>query len=808
MITPPLVSSAVLGAFNDLVAQHDLRLVCLAASICVLASFTTVTLIMRSLAAKVRISLPWTLAAATVFGCGVWSLHFVAMLAFMPDMPVFYDMKITAGSVVVAVFGSSCALLCWQRIAHRTLGALCGGVLLGLAIAGMHYSGVAAMRLRGHMVFDLRTVCLSIAISMALATVALWRLRATASLARRAEVSALLSACICCLHFVGMSALEIDDMAPMTGGSSVFGSGSLACVVGVVSIAILTASLAGALVDQHLSQRTVMELRRIRLLSGLCKEVIFICRGGQVLEVNAAGSRLLDIEIQDLIGMHLLELFSAETRATVSARLSHPCSQPEEATIRGRSGLMIPVEISSSSIDYEGRTAVAVAVNDLSDRKRDEERIRHLAHHDALTDLPNRFLLRERMSHLLDVAARENGIVGLLYIDLDRFKAVNDSLGHAAGDALLVQVCRRLRAELRSTDTLARIGGDEFVLVARFDHPERAALLAGRLIEALEKPFEIEGQAVGIGTSIGVALYPRDGSNRDTLMHAADAALYRAKEERSTFCFFSVEIDEALHARRQLDQDLRRAVDRNEFELVYQPIVSCASGEVEGFEALLRWHHPTRGVIPPSEFIPLAEETGLIVRIGQWVVDTACAMALTWTGSQWVAVNVSPVQFRQGDLCQTVAAALARTGLPADRLEVEITEGIFIDGSQRAVGVLSGLRRLGVRIALDDFGTGYSSLSYLRSFPFDKLKIDKSFIKGLGHSADSMMIVRTIIGLARNLGLTIVAEGVETDQQLRLVQEQMCDQAQGYLLGRPARMPDDNGGRSMSPHAGVLMDVG
>lgn len=347
--------------FYSLVDHHDLRLVCLAACICALASFTTVTLITRSLTAKGGSSVPWTMAAATVFGCGVWSLHFVAMLAFMPDMPVFYDTRITVASIGIAVFGALVALIVWQWVGTRALGAVFGGILLGLSVAGMHYCGVAAMEVHGHKSLNPGTVGTSIFIAIAIAACALWRLRVATSLVRRIEVSATLAICVCCVHFVGMSAMEIDDMRAVTGGGSVFGSGSLACLIGFVSMAILTASLAATLVDQHLSQRSLLELNRIRLLSGLCREVIFICRNGRILEVNAAGSRLLDIETQGLIGLHLLDLIPTDKQPLVYRQLFNPSPETSEASIRTKSGLLVPVEMSSSAIDYEGKPAVAIA---------------------------------------------------------------------------------------------------------------------------------------------------------------------------------------------------------------------------------------------------------------------------------------------------------------------------------------------------------------------------------------------------------------------------------------------------------------
>jgi len=768
--------------------QHDLRLVALAACICVLACGTTLTLVARAQTARQQSPLVWLLTASIVFGCGVWSLHFVAMLAFEPGIPIAYSLPMTGVSVLVAVVGSLIALLVWLFCPSRPVGVVAGGTLLGASVSAMHYCGVMAMHTPGRLQFDPDEVVASIAVAVAFSILALSRSESLASFRRRAEVTGYLVLAICGLHFTAMAALNIELGQSGDYDGIVLGSGALAVAVGSVSLAILIVSLAATLMEQHLSQRAVLELKRMQLLSDISQEILIIHRGGIILQVNAAGDRMFRLVHGQFNGRRMLDIIAEPDRPTVLRRelsgeadLNH-----EEINVHTTTGALIPVEFSCNTIDYEGKPATMMALRDVSDRKRDEARIRHLAHHDALTDLPNRFLLQERLTQAQDAIVRSRAILALLYLDLDHFKPVNDLLGHAAGDALLIQVAKRLRAELRPTDTLARVGGDEFVIVATLEQPENVATLAGRLVETLAQPFDLDGHQVEIGTSIGIAIYPQDGDSQQALMHAADTALYRAKqEERGTFRFFEPAMDEHLQARQKLQQDLRHAIERDQLLLHYQPLVNCATGEVDGFEALARWNHPERGTVPPMEFIPLAEETGLIVKIGQWVLETACATAAGWTESRWVAVNVSPVQFRQSDLAGVVSGILARTGLPANRLEIEITEGVLMEDAKRAGDVLAALRKLGVRIALDDFGTGYSSLSYLHAFKFDKITIDKSFVARLGDAEDAAIIVRTIIGLAQSLGLLIVAEGVETAQQLDIIRDFMCTQVQGYLLGRP-----------------------
>ena len=529
------------------------------------------------------------------------------------------------------------------------------------------------------------------------------------------------------------------------------------------------------------------EVRRISLLSDISQEILIIAREGIIVQVNAAGVRMLAGSGTPLIGRAMLELVSPADHPAVSRRLSRSeaALNHEEIHLLGTGDALVPVEFSCNTIDYEGQPATVFAFRDLADRKRDEARIRHLAHHDALTGLPNRLLLNQRLTDAVGEASKSGTTLSLLYLDLDYFKPVNDRLGHAAGDALLIEVAHRLQAELRVGDTAARIGGDEFVVVTPFDQPEFAVSLAERIIDVLSQPFDILSNRVEIGTSIGVAIYPKDGDSPQALLHAADTALYRAKhDKRGTVRFFEPAMDDHSRARQRLELDLRHAIRLQQMQLYYQPVVSCGSGDVVGFEALLRWNHPELGVVSPLEFIPLAEKIGVIGCIGQWVIETACEAAAGWKAPHWVAVNVSPIQFRVSDLHRTVCDALNRTGLPPNRLELEITEGTLMEDPKRA-DITSLLRKRGVRVALDDFGTGYSSLGYLQKFRVDKLKIDRSFIARLGEVEDATIIVRAIVGLAHNLGLSVTAEGVETPAQFALVREFMCEEAQGFLLGRP-----------------------
>ncbi len=409
-----------------------------------------------------------------------------------------------------------------------------------------------------------------------------------------------------------------------------------------------------------------------------------------------------------------------------------------------------------------------------------------MAHHDALTRLPNRVRFREQMEGALVPAARGEA-TAVLCIDLDHFKAVNDTLGHPVGDALLQAVADRIRSCVRPSDTVARLGGDEFAIVqVSVDQPMGSTALATRLIEKLSAPFDVQGHQVVISASIGIAIMPDDGDDPDCLLKNADMALYRAKEDgRGIHRYFEPDMDARMQARRTLELDLRKALALGEFELFYQPLVRLETNQVSGLEALLRWRHPRRGLVPPGEFIPLAEDIGLIGPIGAWVLKEACREATSWPSELKVAVNLSPVQFKNGTVVLDVVAALGASGLPASRLELEITETVLLQDTEATITTLNSLRDLGVSISMDDFGTGYSSLSYLRKFPFDKIKIDRSFIRDLSEEPDSIAIIRAVAGLGSSLGIATTAEGVETEAQLHRLREEGCTEVQGYLFSKP-----------------------
>lgn len=673
-----------------LASSYNPLLVLLSLFVAILASYTALDMAGRVVTAQGRAALWWLVGGATAMGVGIWSMHFVGMLAFSLPIPLGYDVSMTLASLAIAIAASAFALwlvsrseLPWPRLVG-------GALLMGAGVAGMHYTGMGALRMMPGIQYDPMMFALSVVIAMLASGAALWiafRLRRHSHRVRalRAGSAVVMGVAIVGMHYTGMAAAAFPFGSVCGAAHTGVSAEWLALVIIIITLAVLAMALIISVLDMRMEART------------------------------------------------------------------------------------------------------AVLANSLAEANQE---LAYLALHDNLTKLSNRLLLEDRLNQAIRAADREKRRFALMFMDLDGFKAVNDVYGHHVGDLLLIDVAQRIVGRVRQQDTVARVGGDEFVVLAQVDDPQDAGTLADALLEVVREPFMAGGHELRVSTSVGIAVYPGDGANQHDLLTNADAAMYHAKGlGRNAYCFFEPSMNANVHQQLQLVQDLRMAIDRNELVLHYQPKFHAPDGPIAGVEALVRWQHPVRGLVPANEFIPLAEKTGLIVPLGAWVLNEACRQMAQWQReghSTWtVAVNLSALQFAHAALIDTVRDTLARHALDPHCLVLEITESTAMRDADASLHILQQLDAMGVRISIDDFGTGYSSLLYLKRLPASELKIDRGFVRDLAHDTEDAAIVSAIVALGQTLNLRIVAEGVETVEQQDFLTRLGCDSLQGYLLGRP-----------------------
>lgn len=774
----------MLTVYDCIVTAHDLRLVALAALVCALASLTAVNLLHHVLRLERMSRGIWLTVAAAATGFGIWATHFIAMLAYSPSLPTAYNIALTVISLVVAVvltgFGFGIALL-----PGLTASRWIGGAAVGGGIAVMHYTGMAAFEVAGTLAWDPAMVTASILLGGLLGAAALAVALHGTTLAGKIAGALLLTLAICSHHFTAMGAVSITPDPSITLSSSAIPSEWLALSVAVVSLAILLLAFTALILDVRERRRVALEIQRMRDLTDAALEGLVLCAGDTIVTVNQSFARLTGLKVEQIGGHDLAAWLPDPAKREMLFAVP---GQAIETELRHGDGALLPVELIARPISYKDQPHNVIAVRDLRDRRNAEAQIRFLAHHDPLTGLGNRASFDQRLDREISLHARSGRQLALLCLDLDGFKDVNDLHGHGAGDQLLKDVARHLSSALAEDHMLARLGGDEFaVIVPSVTDPAHVGHLADTLLKSLKGVDRTDTPAGLVSVSIGIALYPSDSKDRTELLSSADTALYRAKMEgKGTYRFFEAAMGVQIRERRSIEHDLRSAIANGEMSLAYQPQAQVHSGEVNGFEVLLRWNHPTRGSISPSIFIPIAEESGLILKIGEWVMQEACREAAGWTRPLTIAVNVSALQLTSDGFVEFVRKTLDSTGLAPERLEIEITETALIRDPNRALQTLQKLKGLDVNIAMDDFGTGYSSLSNLRAFPFDKIKIDRSFIHAVHANPQAAAIVRAVLGLGRALGLPVIAEGVETSEELRFLGSEGCTEAQGYLFGRPA----------------------
>jgi len=760
---------------TTIVSHHDLPVVLLALSLCIVSALSTFAQLQRSFECVVERRPLWLSSAAITAGGGVWSTHFIAMIAYRSPVALQFDQLLTAVSATLAIgaFGIAFALLRRARGRGLPLVLLCAAVATS-GILGMHLTGMAAIaNVMAHRIDHAMIAGAVLAGWLLLSGAFAVFLRAGGRLRLFLPAAFMVLATVT-IHFVAMASAMIAHDRAMIAAA---GERSQWLVLWIVAAALLLIALTAvaSVVDRFLTD--------LRGLADATSEGLLITSDERILDANEQACALLSVERAALVGTATAAWF--ETPARDALHLHR--GDASRARIRGSEVEDQLVELTARAIEYRGRAATVIALRDLTETARAQRAIEHLASHDPLTGLVN----RAAFDIALHEAARSDAPFALIAVDLDRFKAVNDLFGHGAGDAILIRVARILDDCVRAQDLVARVGGDEFVVLQRdIASSDAARRLAAHILARFAEEMDSARDPMAVGCSLGVVTYPRDGCDPETLRHNADVALYRAKQGgRGVASFFDETMDRQARDRRSLEHDLRLAVCRGELQLVYQPLVSTEAGDVVGYEALLRWEHPERGQVPPALFIPVAEEAGTIMAIGEWVLRQACRDASEWPDHLTLAVNVSPVQLRVPTLPMLVRSALDDSGLAPERLELEITESALLRDRDVSLAILRDIRSLGVRIAMDDFGTGYSSLSNLRHFPFDKIKIDRSFVSTMHEDEAARSIVRAIVGLGRGLNLPVVAEGVENEVQRAMVQAEGCALAQGYLFGRPAAVP-------------------
>jgi diguanylate cyclase (GGDEF)-like protein len=759
--------------------RHDQQLLLAAALVCWIGIYAASAIATHAARSEGLTRLKWGISSILAAGCTAWATHMIALLAFQPGMASGFEPILTAISLilVIAGIGAGVQLSLGRRSRLRRFAA---GVILGLGIAALHYVGQASYRVTGHVTWDGGLVSASVLISLGLSGLALIAAGERHRLLRRGAVPLLLGS-IVILHLCGMTAVTLVYDPAVQLPATVIAPSTIAPIIAAISLGLLLLAFVGLRMTLAARAQLRRDRERLRELASLALEGLAVCENGTITTANRSLELLSGLSQGPLIGSSITRLLPGLMLADL------PEQEERDAELIDADGQGVPVRVLRKDIMLGHKRQTVVAFRDQRERLRSEARLRTLAFTDTVTGLPNRARFGDLLAHHAAALREPERGFAVLMLDLDRFKFVNDTLGHGMGDALLRKVAARLQATIGEGDVVARLGGDEFaILLLDRANAARPDAVAARIVEAIDRAFLLDGQLVHVGVSVGVAIAVRDGNQPDELLRNADLALYKAKAEgKATFRMFEPALAERMQARSRLEADMRRALEAGEFEVHYQPLVDSQTGAVTAAEALVRWRHPEQGLIAPADFIPLAEETGLIMPLGAWVLRTACAHAATWASTIKVAVNLSPIQFRDDRLPEMVASILAKTGLPAGRLELEITEGVMLDDETRTLAMLTKLEAVGVGLAMDDFGTGYSSLSYLRRFPFSKIKIDRSFVRQLPEDAESAAIVRAIITMGACLGMTTTVEGVETAEQYAFVAAERCGQVQGYHVSRP-----------------------
>lgn len=793
---------------------YNLELVILSYIIAALASYAALDLAGRVSLAKGMSRNVWLTCGAVSMGLGIWSMHFVGMLAFVLPMHVSYSTGEVFLSVLLAIIASGVALNIAGQQSGKISKLLIAGVLMTAGISSMHYIGMAAMSVT--ITYEPGIVLLSILIAALASFAALWLMfffrqhQSRYTWVYKMGSGLIMGLGISGMHYTGMSAAQFHHAHDAMAGSGMQIEPSLlAYLIAAGTFIALGLTLFGIFINQRLTQKD----RRIHeneqwyqaLYENHSDAIISVDKQGAIKGINAAVTRITGYQEREIIH-HSIDEISKHVDIHWASEMQHVVwddDSREQQHFMGKmknvQGNLLDLSIAVVPVLIDGKHQGShILIKDVTEEKQAQESIRHQALHDPLTGLPNRRKLDDVLESTIATSGATGSSFAVMVMDIDRFKMINDSLGHSIGDMFLREVSSRIMSAIQDSDPnatdnvmLARMGGDEFTLVVTNEqgNEERVAELAERIVRAIQLPYRLKENDFYVTASIGIAMYPYHGTGADALLKHADSAMYEVKKNgKNGFQFYTAQLDSELYERIELEGYLRKALERDELVLYYQPQIRTEDSRMIGVEALIRWNHPDKGVLSPNVFIPLAEETGLIYEIGNWTLREACRQMKLWHASGGplipVSVNLSSQQFHQSNLVEQVKNALTESGLDARYLELEITESMMMDASV-STGILNELTALGVKISLDDFGTGYSSLSYLKHFPIHKLKIDRSFVTDITESRSDQAIVATIISMAQNLKMEVIAEGIETKGQLDILMQNDCREIQGYYFSRP-----------------------